>query len=165
MRETAYLAHYGVKGMKWGVRKDRRPQGWQSTARRGTKRSSSVVERLQRRWKSLSPDQQRQLITSAASVGVGVVAAAVSGGVGEMLVSAAVSNEFVIGSATSAVNAAINLVGNEAISNVSNEQIAKGMTWASNVAKREATAGITGRVVKVAKRGISKRLSSGGKRG
>ena len=96
-----YLAHYGVKGMHWGVRKDGKPQGYQSNkGREGPK---------------LEFDK-RDIAMAAAKVGVAVVAAAVSGGVGGALVTTAVGNDIVIGAATSAVNVAIVKIGHEALS-------------------------------------------------
>ena len=42
----AYLMHYGVKGMKWGVRKEYVPKGRRQTARAQSQRSKGVVDVL-----------------------------------------------------------------------------------------------------------------------
>ena len=43
---TDYLFHYGIKGMKWGVRKDRQP-GYKSTSIKAllAKRSNDKVDK------------------------------------------------------------------------------------------------------------------------
>lgn len=41
--DSDYLEHYGVKGMKWGVRKDGKPQGYQGGSGSSRKRKKSKV--------------------------------------------------------------------------------------------------------------------------
>ena len=62
------LAHYGVLGMKWGVRKDGKPQGWQSDgsggSRGGMRRSSNISAGATK--KTELSDKQVEKITSKA---------------------------------------------------------------------------------------------------
>ncbi len=41
-----YLAHHGVLGMKWGIRKDGRPQGWQGGAGKAAKKVGSGAKKV-----------------------------------------------------------------------------------------------------------------------
>lgn len=152
MSETTYLAHYGVKGMHWGVRKDGKPQGWQGGTGSKIRRNTNPVDTLKNKWSTMPPEQKHKLAVSAASVGVGVVASAVSGGVGQILVSAAVNNPAVVSGATSAVNAAISLIGNEALSKVTPEQTNRVLSIAGDVVKRETTAAVANQAVKAVKK-------------
>ena len=94
MSENEYLAHYGVKGMKWGVRKDR-------VSGTGSMRKAKTD------GFKITSDH----VATAAKIGVTVVAATVSGGLGGAMASSVLNNEIVIGAATSAVNAAITAIG------------------------------------------------------
>lgn len=98
MNENTYLAHYGVKGMKWGVRKDR-------VSKTGAKRSASADHKL------LTPDN----VATAAKIGITIVAATISGGVGGAMASTILNNEVIIGATTSAVNAAITAIGHQTV--------------------------------------------------
>lgn len=101
MRETAYLAHYGVKGMKWGVRKDR---GTKSTATRAVKTGGHYIN--------------SDRVATAAKIGITVVAATISGGLGGAMASTILNNEIIIGATTSAVNAAITAIGHQSVDTV-----------------------------------------------
>jgi hypothetical protein len=59
MSEDLYLEHYGVKGMKWGVRRDRRQLKAASKGRKAGERASS---RSMPSASSLSDDQLRSAV-------------------------------------------------------------------------------------------------------
>lgn len=80
-----FLAHYGVKGMKWGVRKDRgvpragrakRSSGTVAKPKKSAGRVRRGAQRLKSKWDSLDTDTKDIAIawTSLAVAGVGGLA-------------------------------------------------------------------------------------------
>ena len=63
-----YLVHYGVLGMKWGVRKDGMPQGYQGS---GKERVKAIGDDSDRKFK-LNDKQKRALKIGAIAVGLGL---------------------------------------------------------------------------------------------
>lgn len=130
MSENTYLAHYGVKGMKWGVRKDRvtKAKGSRSNSKGGFHVKSETV-------------------ATAAKIGITVVAATISGGLGGAMASTVLNNEIIIGAATSAVNAAITAIGHQ------------GVDVAHQHAKRKAVEYITKKQTKAAITAVARPFS------
>lgn len=66
------LMHYGVKGMKWGVRKDRKTSGSTKSSKKKTveakKTSDSDFERLVKKGKQFAKDNAPGLVAAGLSV-------------------------------------------------------------------------------------------------
>ena len=70
------LAHYGVLGMKWGVRKDGRPQGYQGPSdgkptrkqRRVEKKEAKQLRKKQKAWDKKNPNPGMDAYNQAADM-------------------------------------------------------------------------------------------------
>lgn len=83
-RSDEYLAHYGIKGMKWGVRKAIESGNNKALARQ-YKKASRKLEKLQARAENGKKYARRAALMGAGAVAAGGLAAAGTRGVGNAL--------------------------------------------------------------------------------
>lgn len=77
-----YLAHYGVKGMKWGVRK-RKPDSTESSSKKQPRRNQSAKKRKQRLMRA-----RNRMIVGAVVTGILATTTALSHGAAFTTISA-----------------------------------------------------------------------------
>lgn len=120
-----YLAHYGVKGMRWGVRKTKVYGSSASGSAYSTDKRKSGLNvttnkaALASRFSSLSPKTKKFLGDAAFAVGTGVVTAVLSEGVLAGLAFAEIAaNPAFKMLAQNAVAGAVEIVGSAAVNSV-----------------------------------------------
>ena len=86
------LQHYGVLGMKWGVRKDRRPQGYGNPNYKGPKRKKPAAPQTSQQRATARRREMRK--NTAKSVAKTAVAAAVASGVTMYLAGAYITGQY-----------------------------------------------------------------------
>lgn len=67
VRTDDYIAHHGVKGQRWGIRRYQNEDGTRI----------GVKKRIRKKWKELSPEEKKARIHKAVAIGAAVGAAAI----------------------------------------------------------------------------------------
>lgn len=160
MSDNTYIAHYGVMGMKWGVRKQQPSSGNRvrtgtsttynnrsGNVSKGTKRavssSTSSSKSFQANWSKLTPEQKQKIKQTAVRLGISVTASIISG----QLVGATIkqASPIVTTAAKAAVTNALSTVGNTVV----NSESVRGTTRA--FAEKVST-GVSGVADKIKKK-------------
>lgn len=82
-----YLCHHGVKGMKWGRRKQRVSSGRSRTSKKSTQikaKASSVKKNLKKKFEQIDKEKVKKVAKTSAAIAGGVAVAALLGTAGQM---------------------------------------------------------------------------------
>ena len=74
--DDLYLAHHGVLGQKWGVRRYQNSDGTLTSA--GKARKKGIIKRVKDKWNSLSDTQQSAIIAAGCIIGYSALSAAIT---------------------------------------------------------------------------------------